>query len=484
MLRLLLAFTGLAVGLALTRAAAQEAPPTIKLEDALARARQYGGLVQSANLAILQAREDRVQAHAAALPSVSAFNQYINTQGDKTPSGTFVANDGVHVYNEQAVVHEEALMLVRHGEINRAMAAEALARAKAELAARGLNPTVIQDYYAIVSAQRKLANAEISVRESQEFFELTQKQERGGEVAHADVIKAQIDLQNRQRDRQDAQLAIEKAKIALGILIFPVVSSDFSVVDDLLPTALLPPMAEAQAGATSTSPDLKAATAGIQEAGWEVTVARYGFLPSLGLDFFYGIDANQFAVRTTYPAGSGHEARLNLGYVAQATLNIPVWTWGATRSKVKQAELKRDQAQLDLTLAQRTLQGSVAAYYAEARGAQAQLDLLRGSIDLATESLRLQRLRYQAGEASALEVVDAQNTVTQARGAYDDGLARYRIALANLQTITGTLGNSQNTVSWWGGPPGPRGTPSSRKGRPGGRPRTRGSAPPRYSSRA
>jgi hypothetical protein len=42
-------------------------------------------------------------------------------------------------------------------------------------------------------------------------------------------------------------------------------------------------------------------------------------------------------------------------------------------------------------------------------------------------------LRYQAGEATALEVVDAQNTVTLARNAYDDGLARYRIALANLE---------------------------------------------------
>jgi outer membrane protein TolC len=426
MLLLFFAFAGLA----LAQQATQEAP-TLKLEDALAGARQYGGLVQSANLATLQAREDRVQAHAATLPSVTAFNQYINTQGNGTPTGTFVANDGVHIYNEQAVVHEEALMLVRHGEINRAMAAEAFARAKVEVAARGLNPTVIQDYYAIVSAQRKRVNAETSVRESQEFFDLTQRQERGGEVAHADVIKAQIDLQNRQRDRQEAQLAIERAKITLGVLIFPTVRSDFSVVDDLQSAPVLPPMDEAEAGATSTSPDVKAATAGVQEAGWEVTVARYGFLPSLGLDVFYGIDANQFVFHT--------EDRRTLGYVAQATLNIPVWTWGATRSKVKQAELKRDQAQLDLTLTQRTLQGNVAAYYAEARGAQAQLDLLRGSIDLATESLRLQRLRYQGGEASALEVVDAQNTLTQARGAYDDGLARYRIALANLQSITGTL---------------------------------------------
>jgi outer membrane protein len=46
-------------------------------------------------------------------------------------------------------------------------------------------------------------------------------------------------------------------------------------------------------------------------------------------------------------------------------------------------------------------------------------------------------LRYQAGEATALEVVDAQNTLTTARNAYDDGEQRYGVAVATLQTITG-----------------------------------------------
>jgi outer membrane protein TolC len=363
---------------------------------------------------------------------VNAFNQFIYTEGNGTPSGVFVANDGVHVYNEQAVVHEEVLSFVRHGEVNRALAAEAVARAKIEVAARGLNSTVIQNYYAIVSAQRKFANSQISVREAQRFLDITQKQEKGGEVAHADVVKAQIDLQQRQRDSKEAQLAIEKAKIALGVLIFPSFSSDFSVVDDLQQPAILPPMAEAQAAATASSPDVKVATAGVQMAGYDVNVARYQYLPSFGLDFFYGIDANQFAA-------FGPHDRQNIGYVAQATLNIPVWNWGATRSKIKQAEIKRDQAQADLTLAQRTLQGNIAAFYAEAQGAQTQLDSLRSSVDLANESLRLTLLRYQAGEAAALEVVDAQNTVTLARNAYDDGLARYRVALANLQSLTGTL---------------------------------------------
>jgi outer membrane protein TolC len=58
-------------------------------------------------------------------------------------------------------------------------------------------------------------------------------------------------------------------------------------------------------------------------------------------------------------------------------------------------------------------------------------------VDLSQDNLRLTVLRYQAGESTAQEVVDAQTTLAQARGAYDDGLSRYRVAVANLQTLTG-----------------------------------------------
>ena len=423
-------FSGLAL--------AQEAPLT--LQDALTRAKQYGGQVQTANLAVLEAAQDTVQARAAAKPSLNAFNQYINTQGNGTSSGVFVANDGVHIYNEQATVHQEVLSIWRHGEINRAQAAEAVARAKVDIASRGLNATVIQDYFAIVSAQRRLANAQTSVREAQDFVDLSQKQERGGEAAHADVVKAQIDLQTRQIAAQEAQLSVDKAKIALGVLIFPDFRSDFAVVDDLQQPMPLPSLPDAQAGATTSSPDLKAAAATVRLSNYDVTVARYGYLPSLGIDLFYGWDANQLTIHADRADAEGRIAsRLNLGYVAQATLNIPIWNWHSTQSKVKQAELRLDQAKLDQTLAQKGLAANVAAAYADARGAQAQLDLLRNSIDLANESLRLTRLRYQAAEATALEVVDAQNTLVQARNAFDQGEARYRVAIATLQTVTGTF---------------------------------------------
>ena len=131
--------------------------------------------------------------------------------------------------------------------------------------------------------------------------------------------------------------------------------------------------------------------------------------------------------------------RKNLGYVAQAALNIPIWNWGTTRSRIKQAEYKQEQARLDLSMARKSLDSAGAAAYAEAQGAARQIASLRASVDLAAESLRLTVLRYQAGEGTALEVVDARNTLLLSRNGYDDGLARYRVAAANLRLLMGTL---------------------------------------------
>ena len=119
---------------------------------------------------------------------------------------------------------------------------------------------------------------------------------------------------------------------------------------------------------------------------------------------FYGIDANQFATED-------RNGFRNLGYSGAATLNIPIFSWGATQSKVKQAELQRHQAQVELSAAQRQALADFQSFYAEAQTALGQIDTLRSSADLAAESLRLTNLRYQAGEATALEVVDAQNTL-------------------------------------------------------------------------
>jgi outer membrane protein TolC len=413
----------------------QGAPLTITLQDALQRARQNDPQYRSAVTDLGLAREDRVQARAGLLPNVNYNTSFIYTEGTGQPpacattttgcpASKFIANNGVHEYISQADIHQ-SVSLTNYADYRRSSAQLALARAKAEVATRGLVVTVTESYYGLVVAQRKYATAQRAAAEADRFLE------SGGEVARADVIKARIQAQQLHRDLQEAQLGMERSRLDLAVLLFPDFNQDFTLVDDLQTPELLPAFPEVEAAGKKNNPELRAAFAGYEVANHEVKAAWGGLLPSLSVDYFYGIDANQFAIHT--------DGIRNLGYSAVATLQIPVFSWGSDRSKLKQAELRRDQAHVELTYAQRQLLSHLRQYYNEAETARSEMESLASSAELAAESMRLVTLRYQAGESTVLEVVDAQNTLTQARNAYDDGQARYRVAVANLQTLTGTF---------------------------------------------
>lgn len=410
-----------------------QAPLVITLQDALARAKANDPQFRAALTELGVAHQDTVQGRAQLLPNVNYNMQFLYTQGNGSSSGRYTANNGVHEYIAQGNLHQ-ALSAGMLAEYRRVEAAEALSRAKSEIATRGLAVTVVQAYYGYVVAQRKYATAQKATAEADHFFGISQKLQNGGEVARSDVIKAQIQDQQQQRALQDALLAMNKTRLDLAVLLFPNFDQNFSVVDDLRLPDPLPPFVEVQTAATKNNPEIRVALASLRQSDQEVKVAWASMLPSVGLDYFYGIDANQFAVR-----GPAPDHFRNLGYSATATLQLPIWNWGAGYSKVKQADLRRQQAHVELSFAQRKLLADLRSFYDETETSRAQLESLAQTAELASDSLRLTTLRYQAGEATVLEVVDAQNTLTLARNAYDDGQVRFQVALANLETLTGSF---------------------------------------------
>ncbi|HEY2459865.1 MAG TPA: TolC family protein [Candidatus Acidoferrum sp.] len=414
-----------------TTAPPATAPARLTLQDALDRARRNSPQFQAAVTEAAVANEDRNLARDTLLPQVNYDNSAIYTQGNGPGNPVrFIANNAVHEYSSQGNAHQ-VVDLAAIANFRKASALSAVAKARAEVAARGLVVTVVQNFYAALSAQGKLTAAQRAADEGDRFFKLTQDLEHGGEVAHSDVIKAELQANDRHRQLQEAQLAALNSRLDLAVLIFPDFNNNFELADDLHADPPLPEFADVQQRAAEKNPDVRAALAAAQAAGFEVSASRAGYLPSLSMDYFYGIDATHFATRT--------DGLPNLGSSVVATLNIPVWNWGATQSRIRQSELRRTQAQRELSFAHRKLLAEIQSLYSEASTARNELETLRRSGELAAESLRLTSLRYKDGESTVLEVVDAQNTATLADIAYQDGAVRYRVALANLQTLTGVL---------------------------------------------
>ena len=421
---------------AATSKPAAGAPISLSLQEALALARKNEPSYQAVATEAGVAREARAQARDALLPSVNFNTSALSTQTNSSQLGLkYIANNAPHEYVSQGNVHQ--ILDVASWETYRSTAAlAAAAKARAEIAARGLVVTVVQNYFSVAAAEKKLESATRTAEEGEKFLKLTGALEKGGEVAHSDVIKAELQAQDRRRQLQEAKLEALNARLDLAVLLFPDFNDNFQISDDLHGNVALPPQAEFEAQAGQQNPEIRAALAVTQAAGHDVNAARAGYLPSITLDYFYGIDATNYAVNGTNPDGTKFS---NLGSSGLASLNWPVWNWGATQSQVRQAELRRDQAKRELSFAQRKLLAEMRSLYSEAETALNELAGLQRSSELAAESLKLTTDRYQGGEATVLEVVDAQTTFALANAAYQDGAVRYRVALANLQTLTGVL---------------------------------------------
>jgi outer membrane protein TolC len=419
------------------RAAASPAEPVqISLAKAIELARANSTVYNAALTEAGLAHEDRTQARDVLLPQVNYNNQYLYTQANQLGQVRFIANNAVHEYVSQGNVHE-SIDLAAVAAYRKVTAAATVARAKAEIASRGLVVTVVQSYFAAMAAQNKKDAARRAADEGDRFLQLTQQLEHGGEVAHSDSIKAELQAQDRRRQLQEAELALLNARLDLAVLLFPNFQDNFALTENLAASAPLPTLQEVQQQAARDNPELRAALETVNMTNHDVSAARAEYLPSLGLDYFYGIDAAQFS---TYSFVNGQKLS-NLGSSALASLNFPVWNWGTTRSRIRQAQLQQKQAKLELSFAQRKLIAEIHGLYAEAETSLNELAGLQRSAELAAESQRLTTLRYKGGEATVLEVVDSQTAFVQASNNYQDGAVRYRVALASLQTLTGVLTN-------------------------------------------
>ena len=237
-LSLLLCAVGMALVPTCTVAWAPQVPAvsatdtSITLDEAIRRAQASDVSYRTAAADKAIAGWDRSIGRSALLPGVVYHNQYIYTKpGQFPPSGNsvgttstgtpiFIANNAVHEYISQGAV-TETIGLAGIADYHRLSAEAEASAARQEVARRGLVATVIGNYFGVLAAEKKLVVAQRSTDEAQRFSQLTQKLEAGREVAHADVVKANLQLQQRQRDLADAGLAAEKARLDLAVLLFP-----------------------------------------------------------------------------------------------------------------------------------------------------------------------------------------------------------------------------------------------------------------------
>jgi outer membrane protein TolC len=224
--------------------------------------------------------------------------------------------------------------------------------------------------------------------------------------------------------KTDEAIAANALRIALGTRLTEQIS-----VEDLL--IQLPVAGEIERYSEATirnRPELAQFEAERRAAEYELRSAKADRLPQLTYSVGSGF------VTDSLVAGS---VKNHAGVQATVGVTIPIFDWGATRSRIAQAEFRKQSTEAARQIAERDFIQEFYAARQQALAARERIDLLRKSIADGETSVNTSIIRYRADEAPLTEVTDAQTTLLGLRASFYQALHDYQTAKARLARAAG-----------------------------------------------
>jgi outer membrane protein TolC len=299
-----------------------------------------------------------------------------------------------------------------------------------ELGERDLKLTVEQLFIGGLQSQRAIELQQESARQLKEYLELVERLSKGGAASYTDVLKTQMQLQSVERSIQKAHASLASAKYALSELMGGSIDTSFALSGSL--GALLPNRrADGTAMDLTQNLDIALAALNINKSTFETELARSERLPVISAIADAGVLTSFDNLRLSTPERAGV-----YGYMVGITLEVPLFTWGATDLRIQQRELATQALSLQLEGIKRSVATEYQKTQLQLSKSDERLRSIRTSLKAAEENFALTKAKYAAGGVLSLEVLSAQQLLADLKLEELETIAESELLLAKLEQIT------------------------------------------------
>lgn len=381
---------------------------------------------------------DLTQAKASLYPRITANPTLIFTSPSltgKTPNGTirppsFLGANAITEYQGLLTATGEIDTSGRlRATIRRNQALLEAARSGTEAARRNLVVGLDEAYLNLGLAATKKTAAEENLRVAVDFENLTKLLAQGGEVPPIDGVRAGVQSAARRDELLQAELAEQQAADSLRVFIGYDFSQPVSVGDLLTSVPNLSEVENLTSGANSENrPEIAQINAQIKAAKEGVKIAKAERRPQV----VYILDGG-FISDSLFPKPIFN----TLGVRATIGVTIPIFDFGASKSRETQAKIRAQTAEQSKIFTTRMLAQQYRSAILQANSARERIRLIGDNIKNAEKVVEVSTLRYRAGEAPITEVTDAQIQVITLRTALYQAIYDYQIALARIRQAVG-----------------------------------------------
>jgi outer membrane protein TolC len=288
-------------------------------------------------------------------------------------------------------------------------------------------------YYDLVLAQARLAVARQALSEAEEFLRIAQLRLHAGNGLPADELRAKSTLASRQQDMALALNAFYQTSVTLNLTLHlepsvtlvprPGQVDQITLVRDDLPIDNLLAMA------LRYRPELEAARSLLKAAEADRGAVAWGALgPQIQANYSAG------GIAGSAPGGSFSLHEQQKAY-ASAGFAFGLSTFGQLKAAAAGEQLASLDVQRQLDLVRAAV---VAAQQTSLTNAKL-IPMARQQVDAAQEALRLTEANLRAGTMLAIDVLQAEDAVDQARLRFVDAVVHYNQSQVELLAALGLL---------------------------------------------
>lgn len=298
------------------------------------------------------------------------------------------------------------------GQIGQAKANYRSMLSAEEQAYNEMKETATTGYFNMLNATNMKALRQESVDRLQAHLDNVIAQYNVGIVARADVLRSEVELANAKQDYITASNEYDVAEATLNNIIGTPLGTTLLLKDRLQYEPYENDMAYCLAYSEQHRPELKQAEYAIDSAEAALVVARSGHMPKV-----YANASNNWSVGVT------------------ASMNV--FDSGVTWSKIHAAQENLAKAKESQRQIKDNVELEVRTDYLNLREAEKRITTTQVAVASAEEDYHIAVVRYQAGVGTNIDVMDAQEALTQAKTNYYQALYNYNTSKAALNTSMG-----------------------------------------------
>ncbi|WP_199099056.1 TolC family outer membrane protein [Dyella sp. ASV21] len=398
------------------------------LLDAYREARANDPVLSQAGATRLATGEGVTQARAVMLPQLNgSFGLTQQSSGSTLSNGSIQGNGHSRTRSLSATLTQTVLDLSQWANLSAARAQASAQDATYEAALQALYVRVTTAYFGVLTSQDALVFAKANEDAYKEAYDQADQRFKVGLSAITDVYQAKSYYELAKAQTIAAQNTLNDAKEALTQITGKPVDDLKKLREDLPLTPPNPadPNQWVQQALTSNA-TIQAGQFGVKSAESSINAARAGHLPTLNASVSRGKDTTWQENASTNVRGNG-----DYGTTVGLSVNIPIFSGGATQSRVRQSIYQRDEAQDSLESTRRQVVRDTLNYYRSVLSGISQVEANKASVDSGQKALEATRAGFDVGTQTMLNVLNAIQTLTQAESSYSQ--SRHALVLDQLQ---------------------------------------------------